>query len=266
MPETRTKLRLLPALLFVLSLVPAFALPQPGTVAAWGDNFYGQTTVPVGLRDVSAIAAGAGHTLAVRVDATVAAWGDNSFGQTNVPAGLGSVTAIAAGRFHTLALKADGTVVAWGGNANGQTTVPPGLIGVKAIAAGYYHSVALKSDGLVVAWGAGTSATGSAPHFGQSLVPASVNGVAAVTAIAASGFHTVAILSGVPTITTTISGNDFTLRWADTAAGYRLESSPSLSAPIPWNSEPGPFQTNAGRISHSLPLTAVPRFFRLAKP
>lgn len=89
---------------------------------------------------------------------------------------------------------------------------------------------------------------------------------AGAIAIAASEFHTVAILSGVPTITTTTSGNSFTLLWADTATGYRLESSPNLSAPISWTNEPGPFQTNGGRISHSLPLTAAPRFFRLAKP
>ena len=62
------------------------------------------------------------------------------------------MTAIAAGNGHTVALKSDGTVVAWGYNFYGQTTVPPGLSGVTAIAAGY-HTVALKSDGTVVAWG-----------------------------------------------------------------------------------------------------------------
>ncbi|KAB2661568.1 MAG: hypothetical protein DVB32_02330, partial [Verrucomicrobia bacterium] len=86
-------------------------------------------------------------------DGTVVAWGDNSYGQTTVPAGLTGVTAIAAGSYHTVRLKSDGTVVAWGWNIFGQTTVPAGLTGVTAIAAGAFHTVALKSDGTVVAWG-----------------------------------------------------------------------------------------------------------------
>jgi hypothetical protein len=64
-----------------------------------------------------------------------------------VPAGLSGVSAIAAGYGHTVALKSDGTVVAWGWNNYGQTDVPAGLSGVSTIAAGFYHTVALKSDG-----------------------------------------------------------------------------------------------------------------------
>jgi hypothetical protein len=60
-----------------------------------------------------------------------------------VPVGLSGVTAIAAGGGHSLALKTDGTVVGWGHDGDGQATVPAGLTGVTAIAAGYYHSLAL---------------------------------------------------------------------------------------------------------------------------
>ena len=81
------------------------------------------------------------------IPGTVVAWGDNGFGQTTVPAGLSGVTAIAAGGSHTVALKNDGTVVAWGYNGDGQRTVPAGLSGVSAIAAGYYHTVALVGTG-----------------------------------------------------------------------------------------------------------------------
>ena len=64
-------------------------------------------------------------------------------GQTTVPGGLSNVVAIAAGGYHSLALKSDGTVVGWGDNGYGQTTVPAGLSNVAAIAAGGYHSLAL---------------------------------------------------------------------------------------------------------------------------
>ena len=39
-------------------------------------------------QDVVAIAGGAYHGLALWSDGTVAAWGENQFGQTNIPAGV----------------------------------------------------------------------------------------------------------------------------------------------------------------------------------
>ena len=73
------------------------------------------------LSDAVAISAGWIHSLALRSDGTVVAWGDNRYGQVTVPAGLTDVVAITAGGWHNLALKADGTVVAWGNNAAGQS-------------------------------------------------------------------------------------------------------------------------------------------------
>jgi alpha-tubulin suppressor-like RCC1 family protein len=78
---------------------------------------------------------------------------------------LSGITAIAAGFGHTVALKDNATVWAWGWNLAGQlgdgtTTDSPmpvqvsGLAGVAAIAAGYTHSVALKNDATVWSWGA----------------------------------------------------------------------------------------------------------------
>jgi hypothetical protein len=175
------------------------ALKDNETVVAWGYNYYGQVTGtpttatpftaianPVSLqfqvlsRGVTAIAAGYGHTVALRSDGMVVAWGDNTYGQANW--GIGGVVAVAAGYWHTMALKHDGTVVAWGGNNSGQTDVPTGLSGVVAIAAGGAHSVALKNDGTVVAWGDSTS------H--ETWVPVGLTGV---TAIAAGYSHTVAL-------------------------------------------------------------------------
>ncbi|RPJ26424.1 MAG: hypothetical protein EHM35_14890, partial [Planctomycetaceae bacterium] len=122
-------------------------------VYTWGDNKAGQLASPLMLTNVSALAAGAFHALALNGDTTVTAWGKNANGQTNVPAGLTNVVAVAAGGDHSLALKSDGTVRAWGRNWDGQTNVPPEAIDVRAISAGWAHSLAVRADGRVVAWG-----------------------------------------------------------------------------------------------------------------
>jgi hypothetical protein len=152
----------------------SLALKTDGTVVAWGINDFGQTNVPPGLNNVATVSAGWAHNLALKSDGTVVAWGYNEFGQANVPAGLSNVTAVAAGHSHSLALKNDRTVVAWGNDFSGQTTVPAGLSNVATVAAGYLHSLALKSDGTVVAWGWN--------QFGQTNVPAGLGNVAAVAA------------------------------------------------------------------------------------
>ena len=155
-----------------------------GTVLAWGYNNDGQTTVPAGLNSVAAIAAGSEHSMALRSNGTVVAWGFNGFGETNVPTGLTNASAIAAGDIHSMALLSNGTVWAWGGNLYGQTNVPPGLTNASAIAAGMDHSLALLSNGTVWAWGYN--------GLGETNVPTNLNNVAA---IAAGGHQSVAITS-----------------------------------------------------------------------
>jgi hypothetical protein len=54
-----------------------------------------------------------------------------------------NVTAIAAGGHHSLALQSNGIVVAWGYNDYRETNVPPGLSNVVAIAGGLDHSLAI---------------------------------------------------------------------------------------------------------------------------
>jgi hypothetical protein len=51
-------------------------------------------------------------------------WGSGTYGQTTIPVGLTGVTAIAAGSSQSLALKSNGTVVEWGLIWNGSTYVP----------------------------------------------------------------------------------------------------------------------------------------------
>ena len=80
-------------------------------------------------------------------------WGQNRFGQISVPDNLSDVVMIAAGRNHSLAMRSNGTVVAWGHNHFNQCDVPDELARVVNIFAGEYCSIALKSDGTVVVWG-----------------------------------------------------------------------------------------------------------------
>jgi alpha-tubulin suppressor-like RCC1 family protein len=78
-----------------------------------------------------------------------------------------NITALAAGSKHSLALSSDGKLYAWGDNLSGQigvnstrsTVRTPALVSnlsavtVKAIGAGAEHSLALAADGQVYAWG-----------------------------------------------------------------------------------------------------------------
>jgi len=134
-----------------------------GTVVAWGDNSFGQSSPPPNLSNVVAVTAGYLHSVALCSNGTVVAWGDNTFVQTNVPSGLSNVVAIAAGDFHTLALLSNGNIIGWGDDTFGQLGVPSSSTHVVGITAGYYHGLALipfvqvlqahlTRNGLVVNW------------------------------------------------------------------------------------------------------------------
>jgi len=103
----------------------AAALSMNQTVVSWGtcDQRIKKTLGG----DQVALALGAAHALALGRDGTVTAWGDNTFGQTTVPAGLTDVVYIAAGDNHSVAVDAEGRVWAWGDNSQGQTTIPDSL-------------------------------------------------------------------------------------------------------------------------------------------
>ena len=172
------------------ALLAAFAqlsiyCPQPthaAEVVGWGNNDYGQTTIPSGLSNVVALAAGGYHSLVLTADGRVVGWGDNSEGQTNIPSGLSNAVALAAGDYHSLALTADGRVVGWGANWSGQTAIPSGLSNVVALAAGWKHSLALTAEGRVVVWGDNS--------YGQTNIP---NGLSNVVALAAGVVDSLAL-------------------------------------------------------------------------
>jgi alpha-tubulin suppressor-like RCC1 family protein len=81
----------------------------PGTVVSWGQQVL--PYVEPGTR-YAKITAGEWYNLALKPDGTLVAWGWGADGACNMPGGLNNVTAIAAGGAHGLALKADGIVVA----------------------------------------------------------------------------------------------------------------------------------------------------------
>ena len=154
----------------------SLALKDDGTVVAWGRNLSGESTVPAGLSNVVAIAAGGrsntGFSLALTKEGTVVAWGDGAHLETAVPGGLSNVVAIVAGQEHCLALKKDGSVVGWGINVDGRTQAPAGLSNVVAISVGEEHSLALRNDGTVVGWGRN--------QHGQANVPAGLSNVVSI--------------------------------------------------------------------------------------
>ena len=217
--STNATLRWNPAAARTAPAKPAVAGALSHYLVAWGSDSVGQTEVPDGISNITAVSAGYNHGLARRANGAVVAWGANGSGQASVPAGL-NATAVAAGYDFSLALKSDGTVAAWGDPANGETTVPAGLTDVTAIAAGYSHALALQDGGAIVAWGRNTDGEATVPgglhagavaagdsfslalrgdetvaawgddSLGQTDVPAGLSGV---IAIAAGGDHSLAL-------------------------------------------------------------------------
>jgi alpha-tubulin suppressor-like RCC1 family protein len=131
------------------------AIKVDGSLARW-DREGNPLPMPP-IRDAVTLGIGVSEGAALTFNGTVVTWPwDNPGVFKSVPGAVG-ITAIAAGDGHTLALRRDGTVMAWtcSGCLNdaGAATVPPGLSNVIAVAADGDSSFALKSDGSIVAWG-----------------------------------------------------------------------------------------------------------------
>jgi glucuronoarabinoxylan endo-1,4-beta-xylanase len=123
----------------------SLGLKWNGKIVAWGNNTYGQCTVPVPNSGFKAIEGGAYHSLGLKQDGSVAAWGNNGMGQCTVPAPNSGFIAVSGGAYHSMGLKNNGAVVAWGYNGSGQCTVPAPNSGFEAISAGGEHSLAIFS-------------------------------------------------------------------------------------------------------------------------
>jgi alpha-tubulin suppressor-like RCC1 family protein len=121
------------------------ALKSDGTLLSWGSDGKGQLGddavsankyVPVLVNpeasNITAIAAGDSHSLALKSDGTLLSWGWDDSGQLgddSAPADkfmpvvisqASNIVAIAAGQIHSVALKSDGTMLSWGRDTEGQ--------------------------------------------------------------------------------------------------------------------------------------------------
>ena len=96
-------------------------LKKNGTVAAVGNNSYGQCDVS-NWTDIVQVAAGYGHTVGLKKNGTVVAVGDDSYGQCDV-GNWTDIVQVAAGGSYTVGLKSDGAVVAVGDDSYGQCDV-----------------------------------------------------------------------------------------------------------------------------------------------
>jgi alpha-tubulin suppressor-like RCC1 family protein len=207
-------------------------------VAGWGNDKYGQlgnglkinSDVPVFAsnitEEVTAVASGAKHSLALLSNGTVIAWGENHYGElgdgthllrtTPVPVkGLSGVIAISAGEGFSEALLSNGTVMAWGHNALGQvgdgTTVDkaePTLVGgvseATAISAGRERSLARLKNGTVAIWGSNNKGelginTRVGPqtcgHTACATTAVIIPGLSNVIGVSAGYSHSMALLS-----------------------------------------------------------------------
>jgi hypothetical protein len=228
------------------------AVRTDGTLWAWGNNYHGQVgdgtnssrrAGPVQIGTATSwrsVAAGMGHTLAVRTDGTLWAWGwyyrgalgDGSGKYQYSPVQIGTATtwsSVAARENHSVAIRTDGTLWAWGANESGQlgdgTTTDrtsPVQVGSAAswqsVAAGSQHIVAVQvpapeinvtGNSVSILDGATTPSTTDHTDFGSALV---IGGTVVRTFTIANNGTGSLTLSGTPLVT--VSGThaaDFTV-------------------------------------------------------
>jgi alpha-tubulin suppressor-like RCC1 family protein len=188
--------------------IHSLALRTDGSVVGWGDNSFGQIGIPPAVTNIIAIAAGQHHSVALRRDGNVFAWGrSDNFQQTAVPV-HSNVIAIAAGANHSLAVQSNGVVIGWGRNDDGRATPPPTVGQARAVGAGQDHSLAVRTDTTVRGWG------GQNVH-GEATPPP---GLASVTAVAAGANHSMAL-----------QNNGTVVVWGNNSFGQR--NVPAFAAP-----------------------------------
>jgi len=229
--------------LFVGAQGKVFAWGNNGTQGRLGQGTTGGYTSTVSrvlneagsgqLTNITFVAAGDKHSLAIDADGFLLAWGANVYGRLgdgttdnrSLPVKvhgaddvgyLENVVAASGGEYHTLAVRADGSAWAWGYNVFGRlgdgTTAgkhtPVRVVGVGGtgylteiidVAAGENHSVFLRADGAVFCAGAngygqlGNDTTANSSTPVQVLGPGGTGTLSNIVAIAAGNKYTLAL-------------------------------------------------------------------------
>lgn len=126
----------------------AIALLKNGSVIATGSNERGQCNVS-GWHDIKAITATSHLSLGLKSDGTVVSTNPDKLEEL---AGWKHITAISAFDSLVLGLKSDGTVLLAGPDYEGKAQITH-VRDIQAVSAGFDSVVALKKDGTVVAFG-----------------------------------------------------------------------------------------------------------------
>jgi alpha-tubulin suppressor-like RCC1 family protein len=212
----------------ITSVAPATAAVGTSALSTWGANDLGElgtgaatgrTTPGPGpaYSDITSIAGGRDHVLALRANGSVIAWGSNDFGQvgdgtktnraspvTVTP--LPAATHVYAGHYHSLALTSSGALYSWGDNATGQlglgdTTsrsrpvqVPVGAP-IASADGGEGHTIALGTDGTVWTWGNNAYGEIGDGTTTMRTLPVHVAGLSGVVQVAAARDSSYAITS-----------------------------------------------------------------------
>ncbi|KAL6774315.1 hypothetical protein ACKKBG_A24525 [Auxenochlorella protothecoides x Auxenochlorella symbiontica] len=202
-----------------------------GQVLAWGWNGRGtlgrghreakgaerpQRVLGLEGRRVVQVALGGWHCLALDARGQVYAWGGNEYGQCGLEEGLKDVVTarpclqgmrfrrIAAGGMHSLALTDSGEIWIWGepwGDFSMTVSRRPRRIDTRSdyveIASGAFHNLAITSEGQCLTWGINDFGQLGNGTTNYATVPEPVVGLEGVhvTAIAAGGWHSLAIAS-----------------------------------------------------------------------
>lgn len=211
---------------------------QSGALWSWGNNENGQLglghtnptigisqiTKPLGMGNITSLAASANSSYALDSTGKVWSWGYNDGGQlgngsnmsqlqpvaVDVTTGISPIRSISAGESHVVASAVDGSIWTWGYNGYGQlgtgnitdanspVKLVAGLTLASDLSTGNYHSLAVSPAGTVWAWGnndygqLGTSSTASANSPVQTTAVPAWSDIFKVTA---GSYHSAAMKS-----------------------------------------------------------------------